>query len=160
MPTPSDDRLHPHSLVDDLHHDRLTHTTCPPDNERADAWRSNDGTLDGDPLDHNPVDDAPPPQHQAEPSVDVVTPGAMDTVNGQQGVNTKMVDMEQEQSSTDGMSPMSGNAEVKEEEPRLSPAPIATAVATTPSCSSMTHEFSNVRVRILQAGTFIATMLM
>lgn len=146
MPTPSDDRLHQHSLVDDLHHDRLTHTTCPPDNERAEAWGSNDGTLDGDLLDHTPVDDAPPPQHQAEPSAEVVTPGAMDIIIVQQGVNTKMVDIEQEQSSTDGMSPMSGTAEVKDEEPRLSPAPIATAVATTSSYCSMTHEFSNVRV--------------
>lgn len=146
MPTPRDDRLHQHSLVDDLHHDRLTHTICPPDSMRTDGWRSNDGLLVGDLLDFNPVDHAPPPQHEAEPSADVVNPGAMDTINGQRGVNTKMVDIEQEQSSTDGMSPMSGTAEVKEEEPRLSPAPIATAVATTSSYSSMTHEFSNVRV--------------
>ena len=147
MPTPSDDILHQHSLVDDLHHDRLTHTTCPPDNERVDTWRSNDGTRDGVLMGHNnTVDDAPPPQHQAEPSADVVTPGPMDTIIDQQEVNTKMVDIEQEQSSTDGMSPMSVAAEVKEGEPRLSPALIATAVATTSSYPSMSHEFSNVRV--------------
>lgn len=146
MPTPSDDIPHQHSLVDELHLDRLTHTTCPPDTERVDAWRSNDGALDGDLLDPDTVDDAPPPEHQAEPTENVVIPGPMDTVNDQQGVSTKMVDIEQEQSSTDGMSPMSVIAEVKEGEPRLSPAPNATAVATTSSCSSMSHEFSNVRV--------------
>ena len=145
MPTPSDDIQH--SLVNDhLHLDRLTHTTCPPDSERVEAWRSDDGSLDGDLVGQdNTVDHAPPPQPQPEPSVDVTT-GSMDIINEQQGVNTKIVEVEQEQSSTDGMSPMSVTAEVKEGEPRLSPAPIATAVATTSSYSSMSHEFSNVRV--------------
>ncbi|SLM37599.1 Vacuolar import/degradation protein Vid24 [Lasallia pustulata] len=153
MPTPSDNILHQHSAVDHLQYDRLTHTTCPPDSERVDAWRSNDGTRDGELMGHN--NDEPPPQQQAEPTADVVTSGPMGAIDDQQEGNTKMVDIEQEQSSTDGMSPMSVTAEVKEGEPRLSPAPIATAVATTSSYSSMSHEFSNVRLYPNHTSSFL-----
>ena len=156
MPTPSDNTLHEHTPVGDLHHDRLTHTTCPPDIERVEAWRSHDRNSDGDLMDHDsPVNDAPP-QQQAEPSSDVVTPGPMDTNDNGEEEHEKMVDIEQEHSSTDSMSPTSVTAEVKEGEQRLSPAPIVTAAATSSSYSSMSHEFSNVRVCAIHTGELLS----
>ena len=94
------------------------------------------------------------PQQQvtppAEAEAEAVIPGSIDSLDKQQ-TQGNMADIEQEQSSTDGMSPMSVTAEVKEGEQRLSPAAMPTTVATPPSSSITNYEFSNVRVRVNDA---------
>lgn len=145
MPTPSDDILHIPSVTD--HHvERSTHTTCPPEIERLNVWRTQDDYV-------NVREDSavePSPQQQRTPPPSAEDLGRTDTQDSQQA-HTKQMDVEEDISSGEAMSPLSLAPENKEGEQRLSPVSMSPAVATHSSSSSMSHEFSNIRVCLLDS---------
>ncbi len=140
MPTPSDDTLHIPSVTD--HHvERSTHTTCPPDIERLSVWRNQDDDV----IARGDSTAETSNQQQHTPSADAENLGRTDTQDMQQ-THTKQMDVEEDTSSGEAMSPLSLAPEIKESEQRLSPVPTSPAVVAHSSSSSMRHEFSNVRV--------------
>ena len=140
MPTPDDTRQLPHIVVQ---RDRSAHATCPPDNGRFEAGRThslNRNIQNGSSIIH--------PREQAESLLGEAEISGQAENHINQDVNTKMEDIKQEQSSSDGQSPMSSTTEVRDVELRSSPSP-QPSIRPLVSTHSTNHEFSNIRVLAL-----------
>ena len=143
MPTPNDETLHIQPVTDP-HVERPTHTTCPPDGERVNVWRIQDDDVIA--REDSSVEAAH--QMQGTPSANASEFGRTDTQPTEQS-HTKEMDIEEPASSPDGMSLWGLTPETKDSEQRLSPVPTSPPAAAHSPSSSMRHEFSNIRVRVL-----------
>ena len=114
------------------------HSSCPPEDDRS-SWRSVD-------MEDRPVDENLPPsevlQQSSTPTSDSRTPGSTDThIEGQH--QTKRMDIDEEVSAPDMLSPMSAEAEKPHDESDLQPLTRADLGSCSPS---MGYDFSNIRV--------------
>ncbi|KAI9881049.1 MAG: hypothetical protein M1830_008931 [Pleopsidium flavum] len=150
MPTPSDDILHIPSVTE--HHvERSTHTTCPPDIERLNVWRNQDEDVVA--SEDSTVETSH--QQQPTPPANAENLGRTDTQDMRQ-THTKQMDLDEDTSSAEAMSPLSLAPEIKESEQRLSPVLTSPAVAPhSSSSSSMRHEFSNIRLLPNATSSFL-----
>lgn len=137
MPTPHNDTL---DLAPN-EYGPTAHTTCPPESDRLGAWRAHDSSIsDREMLSENHNLRGPASVAQRPESYHV-----MDVVKEQEEAESRMEDVVQETSSTDGSSPMTVQADVKGGRDCPSPFRIP-PVRVTSSLSFCNYEFSEVRV--------------
>ena len=137
MPTPHNDVLD----LAPSEYGPTAHTTCPPESERSGAWRAHGGSIfDRGMLSEN---------HSLRGSASVPqlpeSSHIMDVVKEQEEAESRMEDVVQGTSSTNGSSPMTVQADVKDGRDCPSPFRIPPVRATS-SLSSCNYEFSEVRV--------------
>ena len=141
MPTPSDGTIQLSPSI--AEHERSNHATCPPDNGRTEVWRAQEES--------HISEDGPSGLPARQQSEHILAESAIVGLaeNGvEQDAQLKMESLEQEQSNTDGQSPLSltAESETRESETRLTPSPspsIRPMIASYPT----NYEFSKVRVR-------------
>ena len=138
MRTPSDDNFQRSSP----NYERSTHTTCPPDINRLEEWRTREDS-------HLTAED----DSSSDPSSQRPAHSPRDTQMSDLMEDTKYLDSqskmdegEVELSNTDASSPMTIQAEPKDSRECLSPSPVP-SVRAIASPSSPSYEFSSVRVR-------------
>lgn len=150
MPTPNDSSTQL-TFGADLHLERLTHTTCPPDSERSGTWRN--GHEEG-PDPEDVMDGALPPRQQDCAATEIEATGSMEDINHNHQPSPTPTNhksdrntnnMDEEHSSADGSSPMSTTTEIKDSDQLPSPAPMADTVELSSSLSSR-FGIPNVRV--------------
>ena len=150
MPTPSDETFQ-HPSVEAQYLERSAYTTCPPEHGRSEAWRTHNA--------HSREQDGMSSDQASAQQPSLLSGGA--EISGllendhHHEACTKLVDAEQDRSSTDGMSPMSMAMDVKDGEQRLSPSPMPPS-DTPPSSSSTNYKFSNIRVLITKLSECLA----
>lgn len=127
MPTPSNEPVAA---------DSPTHSHCPPEDERS-SWRS--AEID----DINEATTTPEPeviqQPTPPPSDSHISSAAEAYITDNQ---SKQIDMEEEITAPDMLSPVSGDGEKTEDNE------LAALTSAYPSSPSMGYEFSNIRVRL------------
>ena len=141
MPTPSSDEF-----VDA----RSLHSTCPPDDERPIEWRTSegDGIRDEDAVAAPDVIQQPSPS----PSESQRSPGPADTYSNDQCIKQIAMAEEMQTSSSEILSPVSmedTQEESEQSEHRGS------SGGYTGGSSSMSNDFSNVRVRLSCSSCFL-----
>ncbi|MCJ1340913.1 hypothetical protein MMC09_006209 [Bachmanniomyces sp. S44760] len=135
MPTPNDDTLQ-HFVSAPLI-GRATHTTCPPDHERFEAWRPHEGRPTGQDgvLNREPI-----PRDTNSQTVE----SSNRTASRHNGdAQDKSLDTRERQPSPDGMSPMSSHTDQKENE--HAEGLVTTCSGPNPGSSTRSYEFSHIR---------------
>lgn len=141
MPTPSDDT---HQLSSaGLGLDRLTHATCPPESGRVEEWRTYDGSRVNQTVSSTRETPQPTEPLLAEHEI---AGQAENAVGHDAPMN--MDDTDQDQTITDGSSPMSTTTDAREAE-RQSPAPRHPSQALVFPSYPTSYEFSNIRVSLI-----------
>lgn len=138
MPTPNHELTLSSPELDSHVHWAHQHTSCPPDGPRLETWgrRSPQGT-DTDTQDTTESGRAP-----EQAATATVVDGPADAVDGP--IKSNKVEVV----ADDGLllSPVSTISDVKDSESQLSPCRVASSTVTHSPSSSMSYEFSNVRV--------------
>ncbi|KAI9814444.1 MAG: hypothetical protein M1827_003300 [Pycnora praestabilis] len=143
MPTPSEDILHAShpSIVTSPHNHRSLHATCPPEEERLSARRMR--ALNGEFSDETMVE--VPLEQQSTPSADAESSRPPD-INNIDESHGKQFNTEDETMAVDGMSPLSAVSDPKDNDQQLSPSLTLPVAVPSASPSSMSYEFSSVRL--------------
>jgi hypothetical protein len=138
MPTPNDEtRNESPSATIDPHLHRPQHTSCPPDESRHNAWRVDtpDGIIDAETT----------PQQQPTPPSDIDSPRLLENCTPH-SLQLREMDTEEDNPVSDMLSPISPSPDTKDVDASLSLGLASHGAAESPS-SSLSYEFSNVRVR-------------
>jgi hypothetical protein len=143
MPTPSD--YTPHLTVSAFPQETTAHTTCPPEIERGPAFTVAPEERiidDDDAVDERTVSDAMATEFTAgrRPSdatslmIDPITESSMKQIKAEEDV------------VMDSMSPASASSDGKEEQSSPPASQTSSAISPPSALSSVSYEFSNVRV--------------
>ena len=139
MPTPSD-RVTQLTFEAELHLERLAHTICPPDSERSGTRirdeRHDPGSGDG-------IDVAPTARQEDCAAAEIEVSGPVDDINHNDEPSpihtsksaSNMNNMDAEQSTTDGSSPMSVSTE--------STTTTDTTISTESKAQELSHSFAS-----------------
>jgi glucose-induced degradation protein 4 len=145
MPTPSSDQT-----VDE----RSLHSSCPPEDDRSSSWRTSE--IDEMRREDSTAVPIGNQQHSIPLSDSHRSPDLSDANPNEQRMKQMAAAEESQTSSSDVMSPVS--VEDTQEDSEQSEHPVL-STGYTGGSSSMSNEFSNVRVRVLRFNTPLNRML-